>query len=218
MYVFFPLPDVLQAMLAAVFQVFTWSQRVHTRVHRRPRRQLGLSGFQRAPVSTQPNVCWELMTNIIVVFPFFFISVVLVLPQLRRSRILSVSRKRDERGRGMKVPYMKQRRQKEMNTGCNFLTFSAAAFVRLAAEIFMVVPGVLEPLGRCGNHYGFFPLLQETSNYWPVNASRCHASWHQNQKSPSPSGGRRQKNQDGEKRDGRGEEEKPTPPQPLEPV
>lgn len=100
--------------------------------------------------------------------PLFFISVVLVLPQLRRSRILSVSRKRDERGRGVKVPYIKQRRQKEMNTGCNFPTFSAAAFIRLAAEIFMEVPGVLEPLGRCGNHYGFFPLLQENCRRRPI--------------------------------------------------
>lgn len=42
-----------------------------TSVHRRPRRQLCLSGFQRAPVPTQPNVCWEVMTNIIDVFRFF---------------------------------------------------------------------------------------------------------------------------------------------------
>lgn len=155
-----------------------------TSVHRRPRRQLCLSGFQRAPVPTQPNVCWEVMTNIIDVFRFFFI-LVLVLSHLRRSRILSVSRKRDERGRRVKVPNTKQRRQKEkINTGCKFLTFSAAAFIRLAAEIFMEVS---RRPGTSGKMVGIitapFLYYRRTAGDVQLLASkRCHTSWHQNQK------------------------------------
>lgn len=136
MYAFFPFARYAAGDVGSCFQRSLHGVRgstTCTSVHRRPRRQLCLSGFQRAPVPTQPNVCWEVMTNIDVVFRFFFLfwwswsSLSCAAPGF-----FPCPEKRDERGRRVKVPNIKQRRQKEMNTGCKCLTFSAAAFYQIS--------------------------------------------------------------------------------------
>lgn len=115
-YIFFPLPDILQVMLAAVFKsLYMESEWVNT-LHKCPKTSTdtvlafaSLSEFQRASVPKRWLWNSSARRSVPDTVPFL---VVLFLPHLRCSWILSASQKRDEQGRHMKIPHIKYRWQK----------------------------------------------------------------------------------------------------------
>lgn len=177
-------------------KVFTWSQNGSTKLHKRSKdvhgdsfgfRQFFLSEFQRASVPTQPlgnsswNICSEVMfrtsSSSSSVFCFCFL-VVLFLPQLRCSpnsfRVPKTGWARTPHENSVHKKKKKTRRQKINQHRLQIYNLQRSRVYQISCWNIYGQQGLensrqyLELLGRCGNHYGFFPLLQENCRSRPI--------------------------------------------------